>query len=129
MLNDKNTCIVYNMASETEANDTSGNFRELLENEARELRERLNELGLGDGEERLQFDSNFADSSQVTAERAELERLGKELKDALGEVEKALEKIEAGTYGICEACKEKIDPQRLEAMPAVKFCIKCASKR
>jgi DnaK suppressor protein len=103
-------------------------YRALLEGEASELRAKLAELGFGD-EGGLSYDSNFADSSQVTAERGEAERLARQLKEALGEVERALAKLDKGTYGICERCGKPIDPARLEAKPAVVLCIDCASKR
>jgi hypothetical protein len=70
-----------------------------------------------------------ADSSQVTAERGETEALGMTLTANLVDVEHALEKIEAGTYGTCEACHDEIVAARLEAMPAARFCITCAAKR
>ncbi len=42
----------------------------------------------------------------------------------LTEVEDALKRIEAGTYGRCTACGEQIPDKRLEAMPWVALCIK-----
>ena len=44
-------------------------------------------------------------------------------------VDHALTKLEAGTFGTCERCGEPISPARLEAMPAARYCINCASKR
>jgi len=46
----------------------------------------------------------------------------------LREVADALERIEAGTFGICEGCDEAIPRKRLEAFPAARYCIKCKSK-
>ena len=51
--------------------------------------------------------------------------LENQLKRDLKEIEKALEKIKKGTYGICENCKEQIDPARLEAKPSAIYCLKC----
>ena len=92
------------------------------------LRQQLADLGLGSGGT-LAFDHNFADSSQVTAERAEAEALGKSLQDTLAEVDAALGKLDAGTFGQCERCGQEIAPARLEAKPAARFCINCASRR
>ena len=102
--------------------------RALLEQERATLGQRLSELGFG-GSGSLAFDQNFADSSQVTAERAEVEALATSLQDALGEVEDALRKMDAGTYGTCEGCGQAIAPARLEAKPTARLCINCASKR
>ena len=111
------------------ANDApSVDSRALLEEERDVLLRQLAELGFGEGGG-LHYDSNFADSSQVTAERGEAEALAASLKETLGEVENALAKIDAGSYGACEGCGQPINPARLEAKPAARFCMDCASRR
>jgi RNA polymerase-binding transcription factor DksA len=65
----------------------------------------------------------------VTAERGEVEALGTSLKQTLDEVRAALEKFQGGTYGVCEGCGAQIAVARLEAQPAARFCIDCASRR
>ena len=72
------------------------------------------------------FDDNFADSGQVAAEQGENKVLASQLRSELDEVERALAKLDAGTYGMCETCGEPITPARLEAMPAARFCIQHA---
>lgn len=47
------------------------------------------------------------------------------LEKQLRETNDALEKIEKGTYGICENCGQEIDIERLRAYPAAKTCVKC----
>jgi RNA polymerase-binding transcription factor DksA len=102
----------------------------LLTTEQAELHAQLQELGFGDrGDTGLNYDSNFADSSQVTAERADAERLATELRETLDEVDAALERINAGTYGLCQACGKPIGGARLEAMPAARFCIVDAARQ
>ena len=44
------------------------------------------------------------------------------LQSRLTNVEKALQNIEAGTYGICEVCNKKIESNRLDAVPSAKTC-------
>lgn len=102
--------------------------RALLEQERDDLRRQLAELGFGDAGG-LEYDANFADLSQVTAERGEAEVLANKLRETLGDVEAALQKVEAGTYGVCENCGKAIQPARLEAFPSARFCIDCASSR
>lgn len=92
------------------------------------MRSQLEELGFGDGGAGLTYDSNFADSSQVTAERGEAEALATTLKETLAEVEHALAKMDEGTYGRCEDCGKEIAAARLEAMPSSRYCIDCAGK-
>ena len=103
-------------------------YRRLLEEERAQLGSQLTELGFADGGSGLAYDPNFADSSQVTAERGEAERLATELREALDEVEAAIERVEAGTYGLCEVCGKPIGAARLEAMPAARLCIADAAK-
>ena len=105
-------------------------YRGLLEAERASLESQLTELGFATQTSTgLSYDSNFADSSQVTAERGETEALVGELRSALGEVEHALAKVDGGTYGKCEKCGQPIAPARLEAKPAVRTCSACANAR
>jgi DnaK suppressor protein len=116
------------MANDAPTTDSAAvDYRELLEIEQGHLRGQLAELGFGDAGG-LNYDSNFADSSQVTAERGEAETLASELQDALEDVEAAIERLGAGTYGVCDRCGDAISPARLEAKPAARRCISCASK-
>jgi RNA polymerase-binding transcription factor len=102
-------------------------LRAQLQEERDRLRGKLRELGFGpDGS--LSFDGGFADSSQVTAERSEIEALAGTLTDTLREIEDALAKLDDGEYGRCELCGAEIGEARLEAMPSAKLCITCASK-
>lgn len=103
-------------------------FKALLEEERDSLLHQLAELGFGD-EGGLSYDSNFADTSQVTAERGEAEVLAGQLREALDGVSAALVRIDEGTYGTCERCGKPISPARLEAKPASTHCIDCASAR
>ncbi|MBL7684567.1 MAG: RNA polymerase-binding protein DksA, partial [Deltaproteobacteria bacterium] len=44
-------------------------------------------------------------------------------------IEKALQKIEAGDYGVCESCGEDIGLKRLEARPVTDLCIQCKEEQ
>lgn len=103
-------------------------LRDQLEEERARLLDQLRQLGVGPGG-KLNYDDGFADSGQVTAERSEVEALGGTLLDTLREIEDALRKFDEGTYGLCESCGNQITEARLEAMPAARLCINCASKR
>jgi RNA polymerase-binding transcription factor DksA len=103
-------------------------LRDRLQEERDRLHDQLRQMGVGPGG-RLDFDDGFADSGQVTAERGEVEALGGTLLDTLREIEDALSKFDAGTYGQCESCGNQIAEARLEAMPAARLCINCASRR
>ncbi|MDA8355203.1 MAG: TraR/DksA C4-type zinc finger protein [Actinomycetota bacterium] len=115
------------MPNDATASDQSIDFKALLEGERADLRRQLADLGFGDAGG-LAYDSNFADTSQVTAERGEAEALAAELAEALGEVEAAITRLRDGTYGRCEVCGQTIPETRLEAMPAARRCISCAAR-
>ena len=92
-------------------------------------RERLTSELAAMGIDRATFDDGFADSGQVTAERGEVDALVGSLRETLSDIDNALAKIDAGTYGMCERCGRPIGEDRLEAMPAARLCIECASAR
>jgi len=96
-----------------------------LEAERERVRGQLRDLQAGENS----FDEGFADTSQVTAERGEIEALASTLTDTLRDVEDALAKLDAGTYGTCERCGGEIGEARLEAMPTARLCISCASNK
>jgi DnaK suppressor protein len=100
--------------------------RAALEEERDQLKAQLGELGVDGG---IAYDENFADSGQVAAEQGESRALIGQLEETLTEVERALAKLDEGSYGVCEVCSNEIGEARLEAMPATRYCINCASSR
>jgi RNA polymerase-binding transcription factor len=77
------------------------------------------------GPDEVQFDdeSGEGDSTGVARDR---DRTVVELARAtIEDVDRALAKIDDGTYGRCDHCGEAIDRPRLEALPAVRLCLDC----
>ena len=103
----------------------AASVRAHLEGERDRVRGQLRELHADDDS----FDEGFADTSQVTAERGEIEALTSSLTESLHDLDDALAKLDAGTYGQCEQCGGEIGAARLEAMPAARLCITCASTK
>jgi DnaK suppressor protein len=60
-------------------------------------------------------------------EREKVMALVNGLERKLSSIEYALRQTQEGTYGICERCKEPIDPARLEAVPEATLCVRCKS--
>ena len=54
--------------------------------------------------------------------------LNQEIRERLAEVEAALVRIGAGTYGVCEDCHQKIDAERLRALPRARRCVSCQQR-
>ena len=53
--------------------------------------------------------------------------VGTSLETTLERTERALAKLDEGTYGLCDVCGEPIAPKRLAAMPDVVTCVTCAA--
>lgn len=81
-----------------------------------------------DGSVRVLLDEGFADAAQTTSERAQLLSLVDGLRQRLEDVRAALQRIERGTYGLCERCGNEIKPERLDAIPTASMCISCKQK-
>ena len=111
---------------------TVGRLRERLETERGEVRRQLDDLGArrdAEGIEDPELDEGVADAGQAAAERANLLTLVRSLRDTLRDVEQALDRMDGGTYGICERCGQPIADERLEALPAVRLCMACKRQR
>jgi DnaK suppressor protein len=49
-------------------------------------------------------------------------------RDAIEDIDAALARMDAGTYGLCESCGIPIPVERLEAIPHARFCVRCAAR-
>ena len=81
--------------------------------------------GVPDGES---FNEGFADSGQATAEKARILSIAEGLLQTKREIDAALKRVEDGSFGRCESCGEAIPPERLEARPFARLCMKCARR-
>jgi DnaK suppressor protein len=106
--------------------------RSTLDSERSRLVHQLDELGAnenGDLRAGRDFgDGSFADAGAATAERTEVLGLVETLKSQLDDIELALGRIEAGTYGLCASCGKEIPAVRLEALPASILCVDCKAR-
>ncbi|HZB02277.1 MAG TPA: TraR/DksA C4-type zinc finger protein [Actinomycetota bacterium] len=73
-------------------------------------------------------DAGFADRSHRTEERSRAISLVRALRSNLRDVDRALDRIEDGTYGRCERCGRAISLERLEALPWAVLCIDHAQR-
>lgn len=105
-------------------------LRAALEEQRDNLRKEIEEQG-GDPDSddaEIDVERGFADSAHATAERARTLSVMKALRANLRWVNRALKKMELGTYGICERCGKPIGVERLEALPWAILCIDCKRK-
>lgn len=109
-------------------------FKERLLAEKAELEEELSGIGKRNPENPGEWDPtsgglevDSADENEVADKLEELEDnsgIAVKLEGQLKDVSDALERIEEGTYGICEICGKPIDVERLKANPSARISLK-----
>ena len=72
---------------------------------------------------------SFDDRAQAISERNDEFAMNEHETAELGDLEAALERMDAGTYGQCTDCGVIIPPARLNAYPTAKRCIVCQTRR
>ncbi len=72
--------------------------------------------------------SDIGDMSAVTYHREVLLNLGEVQRQKMRDIDAALERMQAGLYGICSRCEEPIPPQRLVVRPFSRFCVDCKTE-
>lgn len=71
--------------------------------------------------------SDFSDQAIQRQNDQTLAAIGAAAELELAGIDAALERIEQGLYGACQACGEPIEPARLQAVPYAVLCADCAS--
>jgi len=105
----------------------SDDARQRLEEIRDELRERVDalseppELGASQG-----FGKRIGDGTTEAIRRLTDIGVGASFEERLDRVERAVEKLDEGTYGTCDACDKSIPAPRLQAMPDSVLCVTCA---
>jgi DnaK suppressor protein len=93
-----------------------------------DLRREQEEATSETGGELSSFDQHPGDIGTETFEMEKNVSLLEQVSDELQEIEAAFERLERGEYGICQACGRPIGDERLEAMPAARFCVEDQAK-
>ena len=111
----------------------SAELYEGLKKEKAELLEKLEQLrALGQPSAERKEGSPFGKREEEADEAFELEKrlaLEKRLGESLNKVAHALQKYEAGTYGLCDSCGQAIEQARLEAIPQASLCLSCKAQQ
>lgn len=103
-----------------------------LESEAAELRTEI-EVNESQIAERLansvqDAGDDEADTGTKVYEREQELALTQRARDLLDQTERALERIEQGTYGVCDSCGQPIGKARLTAYPRATLCVACKQR-
>jgi RNA polymerase-binding transcription factor len=77
----------------------------------------------------VSFGKRIGDGTTEAVSRLDRVGTARELQAILRDVDRALAKLEEGTYGICDRCGTRISEARLEARPWSPLCVECAALR
>ena len=99
-------------------------FKKLLNERIDELLSQANETvsGMTSHKENLPDPS---DRATLESDRNFTLRIRDRERKLIGKIKEALERIDQGTYGLCEDCGEEISTERLKARPVTTLCIDC----
>jgi DnaK suppressor protein len=118
------------------AQSTLDKFRTVLEEERIRLRELLDEHELERENARLAEtaaerspDPSSAEGGSMAFEYEKELSVDANTEDLLRKADKALERLNEGSYGTCESCGTAIPIARLEVLPYTTVCIECAQLR
>ncbi len=108
-------------------------LRERLVTERSELEEQLTTIeeqsfatSQSDISGEVSFDEENADAGTFTFERERDLSIENNVRDLLSKIDRALTKMDEGTYGTCSRCGKPIEKARLKALPYVDLCLKDA---
>ncbi|KQX72534.1 TraR/DksA C4-type zinc finger protein [Aeromicrobium sp. Root472D3] len=71
-------------------------------------------------------DEHDPEGSTIAFERSQVSTMVEQVRGRLVEIDAALERVRAGTYGVCERCGATIPDGRLEARPVARRCVPCS---
>jgi DnaK suppressor protein len=74
-------------------------------------------------------DEHDPEGATIAFERSQIGALARQARHHLDEIDAAVARLEAGTYGTCERCGTPIGEERLAARPAARTCIRCAASQ
>jgi len=106
-----------------QARERLGQERERLD-ELRHEYDALREESEDDARHELShYDQHQADTGTETFDRERDLSILEQIEGELADVEHALQRLDDGTYGTCEACGKPIPDARLDTLPATRFCV------
>lgn len=99
--------------------------KRMLTKELKEAEQELAEV-LKQLEERPDYGLGTGSTGAFTWEMAFARR--ERIEERIERLQKALDRLDDGAYGICQTCGAKIDPERLEIVPTATECAACARR-
>jgi DnaK suppressor protein len=103
-------------------------MKTVLERRRDELIERQERIARHTRHREEPLSADFAEQAVELENGETLVALDREVTAELREIERALRRVEDGSYGNCAGCGETVDVRRLQAVPYASLCIDCANK-
>ena len=114
---------------------TIGQIKADLIKEKEQILADLKEVSRSDAHEKDDMSAKFPEygdkpdeNAQEISEYSATVATEKVLEDSLKDIDSALKRIEAGTYGTCKYCHKPINPKRLLARPTASSCVECKTE-
>jgi DnaK suppressor protein len=105
-------------------------LRSLLEHRRAELLTRIEQFGATPAEmSNLNFGKRIGDGTTYAVERMTGAYQARTLYETVKEIDQALARLDAATYGVCQACGQPIPTDRLQAVPWAALCVPCSGRR
>jgi RNA polymerase-binding protein DksA len=82
-------------------------------------------ISLEDSTDENLYDQHMADSATPMLNREIDVSLEENARNVLAQINRALQKLDEGTYGICDNCGQEINEERLEVVPYANLCVDC----
>jgi len=100
--------------------------RKRIHNELQIVEGEISYSDTGSGQSELaHYDNHPADDATDTFEKEKDLSVADSWREIMGRIDEALDKIERGTYGLCDRCGKEIGEARLKALPHAIFCTGC----
>ncbi len=80
-------------------------------------------------ETKLSIGTDSGDASTLNSDIELSSAIAERYTDMLKEVDNSLQKVEEGTYGLCDGCGQKIGRRRLQVLPFTRYCVQCQREK
>ncbi len=108
--------------------ETLDYFKTVLTDRKKNLLERANQIVSREVKKENEHLSDYADIATLESDRAFQLRIRDRERKLIKKIDQALERLDEGTFGLCERCGDEIGIERLKARPVTTYCIHCKTK-
>lgn len=108
--------------------ETYEEFKQILHDRKQHLQQQGHDTVAREAHNVQEHLVEYADIATQESDRAFQMRIRDRERNLIKKIDQALERLDEGTFGLCERCGEEISLERLTARPVTTFCINCKTK-